>query len=142
MSQASTPDGLQMTRLSLEAMSRHDWDRALARYADDAVVDLSPQGIGTFQGREAIRSVMEDWVGPYEHYRAEVEDFRELGNDVTFAVVLHGGQLPGGVPRPNGSRGNGGRRCRRTWTSCARSTRPGNVATSARVSGLTPRSSS
>ena len=36
---------------------------------------------------------------------------------------------------PNASPRNGGRRCRRTWTSCARSTRPGNAATSPRRLG-------
>src|SRR5207302_9669885 len=36
---------------------------------------------------------------------------------------------------PIGLRGILAEPCRRTWTSCARSTRPGNAATSARPSG-------
>jgi ketosteroid isomerase-like protein len=41
------------------------------------------------------------------------------------------------VPPPNASPLNGVRRCRRTWSLCARSTRTGNAATSAKSSGLT-----
>ena len=42
---------------------------------------------------------------------------------------------------PNASPRNGGRRCRRTWTSCARFMRTGNAASSTRPIGHTPRSS-
>jgi hypothetical protein len=46
-------------------------------------------GIGIFKGREAIRSLFADWVEPYE---AECEEFRDLGNGVSFAVLLHSGR--------------------------------------------------
>src|SRR5712691_7098278 len=44
--------------------------------------------------------------------------------------------------RPSKPWGCRSRRCPRTWTSCARSTQPGNAATSVRLSGHTLRSSS
>jgi hypothetical protein len=64
-------------------------------YSGSAVIDASPLGIGSFEGHEAIRSVLEDWVQPYEDFQAEFEEFRDFGNDVTFAVLLHRGRPAG-----------------------------------------------
>jgi ketosteroid isomerase-like protein len=91
----TTPDLAELWRRAVEAFARGDFDEAAAAYSERAVFDTSPLGIGIFEGREAIRSLFADWVEPYEEYEAECEDFRDLGNGVSFAVLLHGGR-PGG----------------------------------------------
>jgi integrase len=96
--ESTTPDLEERWRRAVEAFARGNSDEAAAAYAGRAVFDLSRLGIGIFEGREAIRGLFADWVEPYEEYQAECEEFRDLGNGVSFAVLLHGG-------RPRGSDG-------------------------------------
>jgi ketosteroid isomerase-like protein len=98
VSEESTTPLEERWRRAVEAFARGDSDEAAAAYAGRAVFDLSRLGIGIFEGREAIRGLFADWVEPYEEYQAECEEFRDLGNGVSFAVLLHGG-------RPRGSDG-------------------------------------
>jgi ketosteroid isomerase-like protein len=81
-------------RAAAEAFGRGDFDAALVWYAPDAVVDVSLLGLeGVFEGREAIRGLFEDSRAPYEHVEAALEDFRDLGNGVTFVVLYRRGRL-------------------------------------------------
>ena len=93
--ESTTPDLEERFRRLIEALARGDFDEAAAAHSGGGVFDLSPLGIGIFEGREAIRSLFADWVEPYEEYEAKCEEFRDLGNGVSFAVLLHGGR-PGG----------------------------------------------
>src|SRR5205085_10135354 len=52
-----------------------------------------------FEGRAAIRSFLEDWFGAYEELEVGLEEVRDLGNGVVFAVVVQNG-------RPAGSAGH------------------------------------
>src|ERR1700730_18668204 len=171
--ESTTPDLAERWRQTFEVLARRDFDALMKFYAHDAVWDASPLGIGTFEGRVAIRRVFEEWIAPYEEYEADFEECRDLGDGVVFAVArqaarpagsarsVQTGQQPsspsgsmawwsGGrstttstrpVLSPNALPRSGGRRCRRTWTSCARSARRGSVATTARSSGRTLTSS-
>jgi ketosteroid isomerase-like protein len=98
VSNSSGPDAGEKFRDVTAALNRRDVDAVLSMYSPCAVMDLSPQGLGVFEGREAIRSLVEEWVQLYEDYRADLEELRDLGNGVTFSVVLHSG-------RPAGSSG-------------------------------------
>src|SRR6516165_8700184 len=91
----TTPDLEERFRRSVEALARGDSNDAVAIFTERAVFDMSPVGIGIFEGRDAIRDLFADWVDPYEEYKAECEEFRDLGNATTFAVVLHGGRPAG-----------------------------------------------
>ena len=91
----ATPDLEEAVRRSVEAMNRPDFDGVLAPYRPDAVWDASPIGAGVFEGRDAIRGFFEDWRGPYEDYEQELEEFRDLGNGVTFGVFHQRARLPG-----------------------------------------------
>ena len=85
-------------RGAVAAANRRDFDAVLSFYAPDAVWDMSPIGMGTFEGLAAIRGFFEDWLGAYEEYAMEAEEIVDLGNGVTFAVLLQKG-------RPVGSSG-------------------------------------
>jgi len=50
------------------------------------------------EGREAIRGFYEDWRDPFEDYEQVLEELRDLGNGVTFAVLHQ-------RARPRGSSG-------------------------------------
>src|SRR5437879_13475448 len=100
-------DLVELVRRSSEAANRHDLDALMSFYASDAVLEGRAAG-ATFAGRAAIRSFLEDWFGAYEELEFKVEDVRDLGNGVVFAVVVQAGV-------PVGSAGHGHFRQREGW---------------------------
>jgi ketosteroid isomerase-like protein len=92
--ESSTPDLVERVRASIEAHR----DEVISFYAPDAVWDATPWGMGRFEGREAILGFFEDWRGSYSGLAFKVEETRDLGNGVTFAVIVQEG-------RPLGSSG-------------------------------------
>ena len=91
----TTQDLEEPLRRGVEAFNRRDFDAALATFWPDGVWDMSLLGMGAFEGRKAIRDFWEDWLGAYEDYEQVIEEFRQLGNDVTFAVLKQRGRLRG-----------------------------------------------
>ena len=87
----TTPDLAERMKRSVEAFNAADFDLAVSFYAPDA--RLYPRAVGILEGREAIRSFFEDWHGMYEEFTFELEEFRDLGNGVTFSVVGQCGRL-------------------------------------------------
>jgi hypothetical protein len=67
-------------------------------HAPDAVDDMSPVGMGVFEGQAAARGFMEDWWTSYEESEFEAEETLDLGNGVGFRVLVQKG-------RPVGSSG-------------------------------------
>jgi ketosteroid isomerase-like protein len=99
MGEESTTPGLdERRRLALEATDRRDFEAMLGFWGPDPVWDLSPMGLGVYEGGEAIRRFWEDWIGAYEEFAFEVEETRDFSNGVSFAVVIQKG-------RPAGSSG-------------------------------------
>ena len=94
--ESTTPDLEELARQGIDAVNRRDFDALLARYMPDAVwVAASPGIAGTFEGRDAIRGALEDAVAPYDDYETVLEEFRDLGNCVTFNVQLARGRPTG-----------------------------------------------
>jgi len=91
----TTPNGVELLRRCVEATNRRDIDEVMSMYAPDAVWDNSPAGVGTFEGLDAIRGFIEDWMGAYEEFEVEVEEGRDLGNGVTFVILTQRGRLAG-----------------------------------------------
>jgi ketosteroid isomerase-like protein len=91
----TTPDLVERVRGSVQAGNDRDIDWALTFYAPDAVWDMSPWGMGTFEGTGAIRGFFEGWLGAYEEYAMEAEEIVDLGKGVSFAVLLQKGRLVG-----------------------------------------------
>ena len=87
MSEESTsPDLVELTRRSIEAQEE-SIEAAVSFYAPDAVWDAS-WGMGVFEGQEAVRGFFRDWRSPYDEMAREIEAIRDLGNGVTFAVIV------------------------------------------------------
>jgi ketosteroid isomerase-like protein len=94
--ESTTPDLFELVRTQLEALNRHELDRALRFYAPDCVME---QEMGTLEGVSAIRAFLEEWLGFWEEIEWEPEEALDLGNGVAFAVIrMHG--------RPVGSSGH------------------------------------
>jgi ketosteroid isomerase-like protein len=88
----TTPDLVALARRSIEA---EDIEAALSFYAPDAVWDASPWGMGVFEGEAAVRDFFEDWSGSYTSMEWKAEEIRDVGNGVTFAVILQTGRVVG-----------------------------------------------
>ena len=97
--ESTTPDLAELMRRQLEAANRGDLDAFISVYAPDAVYDASRDGLGVYEGPQAIRGLIGGWWGAFEDFRLTPEEFLDLGNGVAFAVLRHDG-------RPAGSTGD------------------------------------
>jgi ketosteroid isomerase-like protein len=70
----TNPGLVEYVRGSIQAGNDRDIYRALTFYAPNAVWDMSPWGMGTFEGIEAIRGFFEDWL---EEARAAAQRLAE-----------------------------------------------------------------
>ena len=96
--ESTTTDLVELVRRQFEAGNRRDLDAATSSFAPDAVFHGRVVG-DHFEGRAAIRSFLEDWFGAYEELEVGLEEVRDLGNGVVFAVVIQNA-------RPAGSAGH------------------------------------
>jgi hypothetical protein len=94
--QPTTPDPLEVAGRLAEAYNRRDVDSIVSQYSADAVWDMSELGVGTLRGHDAIRRFLEDWFGSYDDFDFALEETRDLGNGVAWAVVLPRGRPRGG----------------------------------------------
>jgi len=90
--ETTTPDLGELVRKQFEALNRRDLDGAMSSVAEDGVLDGRADLI---EGRAAIRSFVEEWFGAYEELEYGLEEVRDLGNGVVFAVVVQDGRLVG-----------------------------------------------
>jgi ketosteroid isomerase-like protein len=97
LEESTTPDLVELLRQQLDAWNRRDFDAGMSFYTHDAV--FTSHGIGAFEGHAAIRAFNEDWLASFEGMTGEFEEVRDLGNGVTFVVIVLDG-------RPLGSSGD------------------------------------
>ena len=93
--ESTTPDLDDRVRRAYAATSRRDFDAMISFFGPDAVWDVSPLGLGVYEGLAAIRGFFEEWVGTFEEFGIQPEEILELGGGVTFAVVLQSGRPAG-----------------------------------------------
>jgi ketosteroid isomerase-like protein len=97
--ESTTADMIERTRGLTDSLERRDFDTALSFFGRDPVWDMSAMGMGTFQGRPAIRGLLEDWVAPYDEWEIELEELLDLGNGVVVAVLFEEGRPVGSTGR-------------------------------------------
>ena len=96
--ESTTPDLVELVNRQREAANRRDLDAVVGSFAEDATFD--GRALGEYaEGRAAIRSFIEEWLGSYEELEYGLEEVRDLGNGVVFAVVAQNA-------RPAGSAGH------------------------------------
>jgi ketosteroid isomerase-like protein len=91
--EATTADLVELTCLAFEAANRRDLDAVISFFASRTVFE--GRMADTYEGRVALRSFLEDWFGAYEELEFKLEDVRDLGSGVVFAVVVQEG-VPAG----------------------------------------------
>ena len=96
--ESTTPDLVELVRRTVETANSRDLDAIMAFYTPDAVWDMSPLGMGTFEGQAAVRGFIEDWFASYEEWGLQLVEVQNLANGVTFGVLVQRG-------RPVGSSG-------------------------------------
>jgi ketosteroid isomerase-like protein len=89
------PDAAEVIRGQVEASKRGDFDTAMSFMGPDPVWDMSPMGLGIYEGVVAVRRFFEDWIGSYEEWESEIEEVLDLGNGVVLAVFLQNARLAG-----------------------------------------------
>ena len=97
--ESATPDLVDRVRRAYEASNRKDIDALMSVYGPDAVWDMTPVGLGTYEGLTAVRDILEEWIGAFEEFEVEVEEVLDLGGGVTLVVAFQSG-------RPLGSDGH------------------------------------
>jgi ketosteroid isomerase-like protein len=97
--ESTTPDLVELQNRLTDAGNRRDLDAITAFYATDGVFDMSPMGMGVFEGQAAVRGFLEDWLAPYQEYEFQAEETLDLGNGVGLRVIIQKG-------RPVGSSGD------------------------------------
>jgi ketosteroid isomerase-like protein len=91
--ESTTPDLVELVHRSVDAVNHRDLDTFAAPFSSDSVWDLSPMGLGTYEGMSAIRAFVEDWAGAYEEFELALDEVLDIGNGVVFAVVLQRARL-------------------------------------------------
>jgi uncharacterized protein (TIGR02246 family) len=92
--ESTTHDPVELLGRAFEAANRRDLDAVASSFAEDATFDGRALG-DHFEGRAAIRSFVGEWFGTYEELEYGLEEIRDLGNGVVFAVVVQNGRLAG-----------------------------------------------
>jgi ketosteroid isomerase-like protein len=92
--ESTTPDLVAITRQSVDALNRGDFDAQMTFYAPNAVLDATRLG-ARFEGLTAIRGFFEEWAGAYEEYSTQFEELAHLGNGVLLFMASHSGRLRG-----------------------------------------------
>jgi ketosteroid isomerase-like protein len=94
---AATPDLAELVRRSTEPVNSRDYEAMMRFWPPDGKWDLSPLGLGVYEGRAAVRRFFEDWIGAYDDFRIEFEEIRDLGTGVAFAVLVQTARPAGSV---------------------------------------------
>jgi hypothetical protein len=93
--ESTTPDLVELTRQLWLQIKRQDWDAVLGFFSHDAVYDMSPVGLGTFEGHAAMRHSWEEWWGTFPDGAWDVERILGMNQGVVFVEIETQGRVPG-----------------------------------------------
>ncbi len=79
---SATSDLVERITGVIAAANRRDADAMASFYGAEIVFDMSPAGLGIFEGRDTVRGVNEDWLGAYDEFTIKPEEILDLGNGV------------------------------------------------------------
>jgi len=92
--ESTTLDLAELARRSVQAAS--SFEAFVSFLAPDAVFDISPYGMGTYEGTNAIRGFWEGWLDAFDEFAVEATEVLDLGNGVVLSVLVS-------IGRPRGS---------------------------------------
>jgi ketosteroid isomerase-like protein len=85
--QPTTPDLVELTRQSLEAVNRRDMDAVMSRIPPDGVYDTLPAGLMVHEGQAAIRAFIGEWWDAFEELTLAPEEVLDLSHGIVLVVV-------------------------------------------------------
>ena len=92
--ECTTPDLEELVQRFFDARNAGNIDAAMNLCASDIVWEGRTQ---TFQGRAALRGFLHDWLDAFDELEVAGEEIRDLGNGVTFNVLIQRGRPRGGA---------------------------------------------
>jgi ketosteroid isomerase-like protein len=89
-------ENVDIVRRAYEAIARGDWDAAFSfTHPDFSMTTKRGPRAGTHRGREEVQDFGEDYIGAFDDFAMEPEEFHESGDHVV-AVVKRRARPEGG----------------------------------------------
>lgn len=91
-------ESVEIVRRMYDAFHRGDGDGALVHFDPEVFVDASRRvdgGIG--HGREELNAIVSRWLGAFDEWREEIDEIRDLGNQVLVVATQRGRGKGSGV---------------------------------------------
>ena len=102
--ESTTSTALEQARRSFEAADSGDYEWMISFYGPNSTFDMSPWGLGTYEGLVAIKAFFKDWIGAFDEFEMKLEELVDLGNGVVFAVAHQNAASAGKYCSPSTSR--------------------------------------
>jgi ketosteroid isomerase-like protein len=83
---STTPDLVELVGRVYEIGNLRAYEDLGTVFAGDCVLDVSPMGVGVFEGLAALRGFVENWLDPYVEFEVESEELHDLGHGVVLTV--------------------------------------------------------
>jgi ketosteroid isomerase-like protein len=90
--ESTTTDLAELVRHLLDAVSRMNGDAFVRCFAPEAIFLT---GVGRFEGPDAIRGYIEDFISSYDEHSYAPDEVHDLGNGVGWFSVEATGRLRG-----------------------------------------------
>jgi ketosteroid isomerase-like protein len=91
-------ENAEIVRRSVEALNRRDLDGYLARMDPDVEITSLVVGTSPYRGHQGVRTYWQDLLGTVPDLRIEIEELRDLGELLLFAVRARGHAAHSDVP--------------------------------------------
>ena len=92
---APGPDPAATVRRVFDCGNRRAYGELEALFDAGALLDLTRQGLGTYEGPAAIRAFCEGWIEVYDHFVLTAAELVDLGAGVVLTRNRHEGRLRG-----------------------------------------------
>jgi ketosteroid isomerase-like protein len=90
--ESATPDLVQLTRRAFGFAKVRDWDGVVSFYGPDTDWDMTPAGLGKYNGPAVLQRFFEDWTSSYKEWEIELEEVHDLGNGMILAIAVQHGR--------------------------------------------------
>ena len=87
-----TADLVELTRRQFGYAKVGDWDGVLSFYGPSTEWDMTPTGLGRYDGPAALRRFFTEWTGSYKEWEVDLEEAEDLGGGIVLAVALTRGR--------------------------------------------------
>ena len=90
--QPRTSNLVELTRCQFGYAKVGDWEGVLSFYGPNTDWDMTPGGLGKYDGPAALRQFFMEWTGSYREWEIDLEEVDDLGDGMILAVALTRGR--------------------------------------------------